>query len=60
MVTVSGRNLYTWTNYSGSDPEMQDFADQANLVGTAGRFGRRDYYQIPTPRSWAVSLRVNY
>jgi TonB-linked SusC/RagA family outer membrane protein len=59
-VTLSARNLYTWTQYSGSDPEVQDVADQANLVGTAGRFGRRDYYQIPQPRTYTVSLRVSF
>lgn len=59
-VTFAARNLFTWTDYSGSDPEMQDVVDQANLVGTAGRFGRRDYYQIPQSRSFTVTLRTNF
>lgn len=59
-VTVSGRNLFTWSNYHGGDPEMQDVGDQANLVGTDGRFGRRDYYQIPQSKAFTMSLRVTF
>jgi TonB-linked SusC/RagA family outer membrane protein len=61
-VTLSARNLYTWTNYNGADPEVQDFSDQAGVGfgGTAGRFGRRDYYQIPQPRTYTFSLRVSF
>ncbi len=59
-VTLSARNLVTWTNYNGADPEVQDVADQSNLVGTAGRFGRRDYYQIPQPRSFTVAVRMGF
>jgi hypothetical protein len=59
-LTLAGRNLYMWTNYHGSDPEVEDFTDQANLVGTAGRFGRRDYYQIPAPRSYTLTLHLSF
>jgi TonB-linked SusC/RagA family outer membrane protein len=59
-LTLAARNLFTWTDYTGSDPEVQDVSDQANLVGTAGRFGRRDYYQIPQPRTYTISLRVEF
>jgi TonB-dependent starch-binding outer membrane protein SusC len=59
-VTLSGRNLVTWTKYHGADPEVQDVGDQANNVGTSGRFGRRDYYQIPQGRTFTISLRATF
>jgi TonB-linked SusC/RagA family outer membrane protein len=59
-LTLAGRNLVTWTDYHGSDPEVMDFSDQANLVGAAGRFGRRDYYQIPAPRTYTLSVHLSY
>jgi TonB-linked SusC/RagA family outer membrane protein len=59
-VSLSGRNLFTWSNYQGGDPEVEDFTDQANLVGTAGRFGRRDYYMIPSMRSYSLAIHLNF
>jgi len=59
-VTLSARNLYTWTRYSGADPEVTDVADQANLTDFNGRFGRRDYYQIPQPRTFTFSIRATF
>jgi TonB-linked SusC/RagA family outer membrane protein len=59
-LTVSARNLLTITDYSGTDPEVQDFADQAGNVAGGGEFGRRDYYQIPNPRTFTVSVRVSW
>jgi outer membrane receptor protein involved in Fe transport len=60
-ITLSARNLFTWTDYTGADPEVMDVADQANTGGnTAGSFGRRDYYQIPQPRSFTLSLKFGF
>lgn len=59
-ITLSGRNLITWTDYHGGDPEVQDAVDQANLVGFGQRFGRRDYYQIPQGRTFTLSLRASF
>lgn len=59
-VSISGRNLFTWSNYHGGDPEVQDFTDQSSLVGVAGRFGRRDYYMIPGMRSYTISFHLNF
>jgi hypothetical protein len=59
-ITVSGRNLHTWTKYHGGDPEVTDAVDQSNLVGFAKSFGRRDYYQIPQARTFSVSLRATF
>ena len=59
-ITFSGRNLVTWSDYNGGDPEVQDVADQANLSDFNGRFGRRDYYQIPQPKSFVVTFKVGF
>jgi TonB-linked SusC/RagA family outer membrane protein len=49
-VQVVGRNLKTWTDYSGIDPET-------NLDGqTLGR--GIDYFNNPQTRSWAVNFTI--
>ena len=59
-ITLGARNLLTITDYSGTDPEVQDFADSAGNVAGGGEFGRRDYYQIPNPRTYTLSVRVSW
>jgi hypothetical protein len=59
-VTFSARNLHTWTKYHGADPEVEDAADRSNLVGSAGAFGRDDYYMMPQPRTFTVSFRARF
>ena len=60
-VTLSGRNLLTFTDYTGSDPEVEDFADRSSSVfDGAGDVGRRDYYQIPPARSFLLSFRFSF
>lgn len=49
LVTVSGRNLQTWTDYEGFDPELISFA--------TSNFGRNDFLTLPPPRQ--VSFRIN-
>lgn len=51
-LTVSGRNLMTVTDYTGTDPETTDFRDNAT--------SRRDYYVFPQSRSFLLSLTVNF
>ena len=59
-ITLSGRNLLTLTNYTGTDPESNDEQDALNTIGDAGAFGRRDYYQIPPGRTFVATLRVTF
>jgi TonB-linked SusC/RagA family outer membrane protein len=48
---VSGRNLKTWTKYTGIDPE-------ANLWGQS--LGRGvDYFNNPQTRSWVINVTLN-
>ena len=57
---MAARNLLTITDYSGTDPEVQDFADATGNQLGGGEFGRRDYYQIPNPRTYTLSIRVSW
>jgi hypothetical protein len=50
---ISGRNLKTWTNYTGYDPEVSNFSNQ-----TIGRF--QDVTPYPPSRSIFVSLSANF
>jgi TonB-linked SusC/RagA family outer membrane protein len=52
-VEVSGRNLKTWTKYSGYDPEVSNFSNQ-----NIGRF--QDVTPYPPSRSFFVSLSANF
>jgi hypothetical protein len=50
---ISGRNLKTWTKYTGYDPEVSNFSNQ-----TIGRF--QDVTPYPPSRSIFVSLSANF
>lgn len=59
-LTLSGRNLYTWTDYSGYDPEVNLFAQNSpGLTGTVADRGF-DFASIPIPRTWSATLRFTY
>ena len=60
-VTLSGRNLLTWTDFVGTDPEVEDFTDRAGQVSEgAGEYGRREYYNLPPARTFLLSVRVTF
>ncbi len=48
---LAGRNLWTSTDYSGVDPELDDYRTS---------LARRDYYVLPTYRSFLATLRVSF
>lgn len=52
-LTISGRNLKTWTGYSGYDPEM-------NLFGQRTVERGNDFGTYPIPRVWSVGVRATY
>ncbi len=62
-MTVSGRNLWVWTKYSGYDPEVSLFGTNAGGFGsgqtTAADRGF-DFGGYPIPRTWSVSARFTY
>jgi TonB-linked SusC/RagA family outer membrane protein len=51
-VRVSGRNLKTWTKYTGIDPET-------SLLGAASAVRGIDYFNDPQTRSFILSLTLN-
>jgi hypothetical protein len=51
-VRLSARNIATWTDYTGIDPET-------NLAGNAEWRGL-DFFNNPMTRSYLVTLRLNY
>ncbi len=62
-ITASGRNLLTFTKYSGLDPEnIGAFDEQGNnLAGQrVGAFTGADYYSTPNLRSYQFALNVGF
>ncbi len=51
-LTLSGRNLFYTSDYSGLDPESADQADS--------QVGRREYYVLPQLRSFSLALRLGW
>jgi hypothetical protein len=52
-LTFSGRNLKTWTDYSGFDPEVNGF-------GAASNFQTYDYYTQPPLRYFTARVDLNF
>ncbi len=50
--SLTGRNLFLWTNYSGVDPD-------ANIVG-AGIARGSDWFTNPNTKSILFSIKINY
>jgi hypothetical protein len=52
-LTLSGRNLHTWTDYRGLDPEVSNFGNQ--------QIGRNfDVAPFPPSRSFWLSLNLEF
>ncbi len=56
LLTITGRNLFMLSTYSGGDPE-NDFNGSA--VGGAGTVGL-DYFNVPTTQGITFSLRATF
>ncbi|HEU4562356.1 MAG TPA: SusC/RagA family TonB-linked outer membrane protein [Longimicrobium sp.] len=52
-VRLAGRNLHTWTDYTGYDPET-------NLGGAIQKTRGMDYFNMPQTRSFVVSVTLNH
>jgi TonB-dependent SusC/RagA subfamily outer membrane receptor len=62
-LTLSGRNLYVWTDYSGYDPEINLFGTNAGglqSVQTTAADRGFDFGGYPIPRIWSLSARVSF
>ena len=62
-LTLSGRNLIVWTDYSGYDPEINLFGTNAGGLGsvqtTAADRGF-DFGGYPIPRTWSLGARFTF
>lgn len=60
-VSLSGQNLFIFTNYSGVDPESQTYGQGASEANAAQEnFGQGiDTYGTPINRRFTMTLRVN-
>jgi hypothetical protein len=52
LFTFAGRNLKTWTDYTGYDPEVNTFS---NAEGRG-----MDYFTLPQIRSFKFDISINY
>lgn len=62
-LTLSGRNLYVWTDYSGYDPEINLFGTNAGgreSVQTTAADRGFDFGGYPIPRTWSISARFTF
>ena len=51
-VTFSSRNLHTWTDYSGVDPEVNGFGQ--------GDIERTDFLSVPQSRRFIWTLNLTF
>ena len=59
-VGVVGRNLYTWTKYSGLDPETGATGGSTTNGANSGLINQTDAFGIPTLRSYTLFLSTRY
>ncbi|HEX6908795.1 MAG TPA: hypothetical protein VF142_00290, partial [Longimicrobium sp.] len=55
-LSLTGRNLMTWTNYRGYDPEV---GRSGGTTGSAA-LARVEGYQYPNFRTWTLGLELNF
>jgi TonB-dependent starch-binding outer membrane protein SusC len=51
-LTLSGRNLRTWTNFTGLDPEA-NFAGQSNFTSA-------EFQSQPPVRHWTARVNITF
>ena len=59
-LTLSGRNLAVWTDYSGVDPEVNFFGQNPGRTGGSAADRGFDFASYPIPRTWSLSARFTY
>lgn len=53
-IYVSGRNLKTWTKYTGYNPDVSSSGAAANVITGV------DYYAYPLARTWTVGVSAGW
>ncbi len=56
-LTLAGRNLHTWTKYSGLDPEINEIGSTA---GTTGGFIQDEFNTQPPLRLYTMRLNFTF
>jgi hypothetical protein len=51
-LVIAGRNLHTWTKYTGFDPELNSTPN--------GNFGTSDFLTLPPDRIWNIRLNLSF
>ncbi|MGI8509438.1 MAG: SusC/RagA family TonB-linked outer membrane protein [Gemmatimonadaceae bacterium] len=51
-LTIAGRNLHTWTNYKGFDPEVNS--------SPGANFSTSDFLTLPPSRTWTARVNVTF
>ena len=60
-VVASGRNLLTFTKYSGLDPENTTNVDtQGNAITGVGAFKGVDYFGVPNLKSYQLGVNIGF
>ena len=59
-LTLTGRNLYVWSDYSGFDPEVNVFGQNPERVGSTAADRGFDFGSYPIPRAWSLAARFTY
>jgi len=60
-ITLTGRNLHTWTDYSGVDPEVNGQGQSSQSQGfNRNDFFVRDFVTQPTVRYWFVRVNLGF
>jgi TonB-dependent starch-binding outer membrane protein SusC len=54
-LTLAGRNLATWTDYTGFDPEVNSLP-----YSGLGNFATQDFLTLPPVRTWTARLNVTF
>jgi len=52
VLTLAGRNLHTWTNYSGLDPEVN--------AGAQSNFSTADFLTAPQVRYFTARIALGF
>lgn len=60
QIVFSGRNLLTFTNYTGMDPEANQNTTGAGSTGTTQTTVQRglDYWSFPNTKSYQIGIRI--
>jgi TonB-linked SusC/RagA family outer membrane protein len=60
LLGVVGRNLYTFTNYPGLDPETGQCSSTATCITGSGIINGVDAFEFPTLRRFTVTLSTRF